>query len=202
MVEFPWLPVRSLLTTAVHSVYVGTDSDSFFPRGESVANTKKTGTKKTKTAGKTTARAKSAAAKAKQSRATAGADGGVKIDRRTTKDRRRTPDRRKKDESVEVERRKLQRRAKVNRRRQIDPTTCERDYSVDEIEFMNALEEYKRASGRMFPTCSEILEVLRDLGYRKQLDEPSFDPPAADGPQADPPLEQPQMVLVHQSLIL
>jgi hypothetical protein len=32
---------------------------------------------------------------------------------------------------------------------------------------MNALEEYKRASGRMFPTCSEVLEVIRKLGYQK-----------------------------------
>jgi len=58
-------------------------------------------------------------------------------------------------------------RKKVVRRRQIDPTTCEREYSVDEVEFMNALSEYKRSSGRMFPTCSEILEVLKGLGYEK-----------------------------------
>ena len=51
------------------------------------------------------------------------------------------------------------------RRRQIDPTTCERDYTTQEREFMVALDNYKRASGRMFPTCSEILEVIRDLGY-------------------------------------
>lgn len=62
---------------------------------------------------------------------------------------------------------KLTRRKKVNRRRQIDPTTCERDYSQEEIEFMSALDEYKRANGRMFPTCSEVLEVIRDLGYVK-----------------------------------
>jgi hypothetical protein len=36
-----------------------------------------------------------------------------------------------------------------------------------EIEFMNAIEEYKRTSGRMFPTCSEVLEVLLKLGYEK-----------------------------------
>jgi hypothetical protein len=59
----------------------------------------------------------------------------------------------------------LERRQKVNRRRQIDPTTCERDYTDDEVEFMNAIEQYKRTSGRMFPTCSEVLEVLRSLGY-------------------------------------
>jgi hypothetical protein len=62
---------------------------------------------------------------------------------------------------------KLERRKKVNRRRQIDPTTCERDYTEDEIEFMNAIDDYKRQSGRMFPTCSEVLEVVRGLGYVK-----------------------------------
>ncbi|MHB0955250.1 MAG: hypothetical protein ACYC6N_24940 [Pirellulaceae bacterium] len=66
--------------------------------------------------------------------------------------------------AVGIERRKSDRR-KVPRRRQIDPTTCERDYSSDEIEFMQALDAYKRANGRMFPTCSEILEVIRDMGY-------------------------------------
>jgi hypothetical protein len=60
---------------------------------------------------------------------------------------------------------RLERRKKVNRRRQIDPTTCERDYSDDEVQFMNALDDYKRKSGRMFPTCSEVLEVVRSLGY-------------------------------------
>jgi hypothetical protein len=87
-------------------------------------------------------------------------------ERRKLAERRKT-DRRGKPAPVAVERRHLERRAKVNRRRQIDPTTCERDYSDDEVEFMNALDEYKRKSGRMFPTCSEILEVLVALGYRK-----------------------------------
>ena len=30
-----------------------------------------------------------------------------------------------------------------------------------------AMDDYKRRSGRMFPTWSEVLEVIRDLGYRK-----------------------------------
>ena len=33
---------------------------------------------------------------------------------------------------------------------------------------MSALDEYKRRNGRMFPTCSEVLEVIRDLGYEKR----------------------------------
>lgn len=58
-------------------------------------------------------------------------------------------------------------RRKVERRRQIDPTTCERDYNDDEIEFMQAMDKYKRRSGRQFPTWSEVLEVLHNIGYRK-----------------------------------
>jgi hypothetical protein len=53
------------------------------------------------------------------------------------------------------------------RRRFVDPTTCERDYSQAEVEFMLAMNEYKHKSGRMFPTWSEVLEVLRSLGYEK-----------------------------------
>jgi hypothetical protein len=53
------------------------------------------------------------------------------------------------------------------RRRKVDPTTTERDYSRDELEFMQAMQSYKQSSGRLFPTWSEVLEVLRDLGYIK-----------------------------------
>jgi hypothetical protein len=35
------------------------------------------------------------------------------------------------------------------------------------MEFMMAMNEYKRRSGRMFPTWSEVLEVLQGLGYEK-----------------------------------
>jgi len=73
----------------------------------------------------------------------------------------------KADEATTVATPKLEPRQKVNRRRQIDPTTCERDYTEHEVEFMNALDDYKRKSGRMFPTCSEVLEVIRSLGYVK-----------------------------------
>ncbi|WP_199756728.1 hypothetical protein [Tautonia sociabilis] len=53
------------------------------------------------------------------------------------------------------------------RRRNVDPTTTDREYSSDEMEFIRAMQEYKRRSGRMFPTWSEVLEVLRSLGYEK-----------------------------------
>ena len=88
-------------------------------------------------------------------------------------------DRRQKEVPVAVEHRSTERRVKVNRRRQIDPTTCERDYSPEEVEFMSALDDYKRRSGRMFPTCSEILEVFKALGYEKRAELPTVAPLAA-----------------------
>jgi hypothetical protein len=88
-------------------------------------------------------------------------------------ERRERLDRRKADEAKYVgEERRVGQRRKVERRRQIDPTTCERDYSDNEVAFMRAMDEYKRKSGRMFPTWSEVLEVLHSLGYRR-VEEPS-----------------------------
>jgi hypothetical protein len=104
-------------------------------------------------------------------------DAAVPVDRRGGGDRRTSEERRKRNVSVAIERRVVERRAKVARRRQIDPTTCERDYSADEIEFMSAMDEYKRCSGRMFPTCSEVLEVIRKLGYEKRTPARSPAPP-------------------------
>ncbi len=114
----------------------------------------------------------------------------VKVDRRAAKDRRKSSDRRAKSEPVPVERRKNTRR-KVQRRRQIDPTTCERDYTNDEIEFMQALDAYKRANGRMFPTCSEILEVIRAMGYVRlqpgEVPAQGADPAQSPSTEADSP---------------
>jgi hypothetical protein len=64
-------------------------------------------------------------------------------------------------------RRASQARNESGRRRLVDPTTCERDYSAAEMEFMHAIQTYKQKSGRMFPTWSEVLEVLQNLGYQK-----------------------------------
>jgi len=39
--------------------------------------------------------------------------------------------------------------------------------SAEVIEFITAVDEYKRKRGRPFPSWSEILEVVKQLGYRK-----------------------------------
>ncbi len=69
--------------------------------------------------------------------------------------------------ATEQARRAANARQVSGRRRFVDPTTSERAYTHAETEFMLAMNEYKRQSGRMFPTWSEVLEVLRDLGYEK-----------------------------------
>ena len=83
----------------------------------------------------------------------------------------RIEDRRKRNIPVAVDRRRAtnaaEKRRTSERRRLIDPTTCERDYSEEETAFMKAMERYKRENRRPFPTWSEVLEVLRALGYRK-----------------------------------
>jgi hypothetical protein len=121
----------------------------------------------TKTATKTSSKKMTSSRSLKKSAARPAIEAGhevVTIDRRRSKERR---DEEAKVEATPVAAPKLERREKVSRRRQIDPTTCERDYTDQEVEFMNALDDYKRKSGRMFPTCSEVLEVINTLGYVK-----------------------------------
>jgi hypothetical protein len=104
-------------------------------------------------------------------------------------------DRRKRTIPVAVDRRRAQnaaeKRRTSERRRLIDPTTCERDYSDDETAFMKAMERYKRENRRPFPTWSEVLEVLRSLGYRKVAEETALPggkrTPAAANPTEAPP---------------
>jgi hypothetical protein len=95
-------------------------------------------------------------------KAKSGKSAVVPMERRDVKE-----DRRQQQIPVLVERRK------TPRRRQIDPTTCEREYTDEEVEFMQAMDAYKRSSGRMFPTCSEILEVITKLGYQRMFPQPS-----------------------------
>ena len=100
-------------------------------------------------------------------------DEDVQSSRDTDKsdERRRHGERRKRSIPVAVERRSGKERRldqeEGERRRQVDPTTCEKDYSDEEIIFMKAMDQYKRANRRPFPTWSEVLEVIRSLGYRK-----------------------------------
>ena len=68
-------------------------------------------------------------------------------------------------------------RSKKERRRRIDPTTFEKQYSVEEMEFMNAMQRYKESTGTSFPTYGEVLRVAAAIGYRRVVidNDPSWD---------------------------
>jgi hypothetical protein len=72
-------------------------------------------------------------------------------------------------ESAEGEalRAKPERRVRKERRRRIDPTTFEKQYTDDEMEFMNAMQQFKTQSGKSFPSHGEVLRIAASLGYRK-----------------------------------
>jgi hypothetical protein len=48
----------------------------------------------------------------------------------------------------------------------------EGEMTADQFEFLQAINEYKKVNKRPFPTWSEVLDVMRALGYRK-VAEPS-----------------------------
>jgi hypothetical protein len=60
-----------------------------------------------------------------------------------------------------------ERRVRKERRRRIDPTTFEKQYTDDELEFMNAMQRFKVQSCKSFPSHGDVLRVAMSLGYRK-----------------------------------
>jgi hypothetical protein len=67
----------------------------------------------------------------------------------------------------------LDRRRGPGRRRSEDRRNAEEGQMSDEqFEFLMAINEYKKANARPFPTWTEVLEVIKALGYRK-IAEPS-----------------------------
>ncbi|CAN5877149.1 hypothetical protein BH23PLA1_BH23PLA1_31420 [soil metagenome] len=61
----------------------------------------------------------------------------------------------------------LPRPARKTRRRRIDPTTFEKQYTDEELEFMTAMQRFKVQTGKTFPSHGEVLRVAYALGYRK-----------------------------------
>ncbi len=68
------------------------------------------------------------------------------VDRRLGLDRRRGPGRRLSDERKSAE---------------------EGQMSEEQFEFLKAIDEYKSKNQRPFPTWTEVLEVIKALGYRR-----------------------------------
>jgi hypothetical protein len=62
----------------------------------------------------------------------------------------------------------LERRRGPGRRRSDDRKAAEEGEMTDEqFEFCMAIEMYKKVNKRMYPTWTEVLEVIQQLGYRK-----------------------------------
>jgi len=62
----------------------------------------------------------------------------------------------------------LERRRGPGRRRSEDRKSAEEGEMTDEqFEFVMAVDTYKRLNNRPFPTWTEVLEVVKQLGYRK-----------------------------------
>ena len=62
----------------------------------------------------------------------------------------------------------LERRRGPGRRRSDDRKAAEEgEMTTEQFEFCMAIETYKKVNKKMFPTWTEVLEVVRHLGYRK-----------------------------------
>jgi len=72
------------------------------------------------------------------------------VDRRLGLDRRRGPGKRRSDERKAAE---------------------EGQMTDEQFEFIKAVDEYKKLNNRPFPTWTEVLEIMKALGYR-QVAEP------------------------------
>jgi len=81
---------------------------------------------------------------------------GSVVDRRLGLDRRRGPGRRLADDRKSAE---------------------EGQLSDEQFDFLMAIDEYKRTNARPFPTWTEVLDVIKALGYRKVAEPQSLDKP-------------------------
>jgi hypothetical protein len=76
------------------------------------------------------------------------------VDRRLGLDRRRGPGHRRTEERRSAE---------------------EGEMSDEQFEFLMAIDQYKRANQKPFPTWTEVLEVVKALGYRKVAEPQSLE---------------------------
>jgi hypothetical protein len=115
-----------------------------------------------------------------QSEADRRAEEANKNRRKSVIDRRTGLDRRQADEDpvdLAVERRTsadrrgntgLERRRGPGRRRSDERRSAEEgEMTAEQFEFCMAIETYKKVNKRLYPTWTEVLEVISQLGYRK-----------------------------------
>jgi hypothetical protein len=99
---------------------------------------------------------------------------GSRVDRRAGLERRNIasgessytgPDRRSEDRREDTG---LERRRGPGRRRPDERRTAEEgEMNSEQFEFVIAIETYKKVNHRLYPTWTEILEIVQQLGYRK-----------------------------------
>jgi hypothetical protein len=115
-----------------------------------------------------------------QSEAERRADEANKNRRKSVVDRRAGLDRRQNETDpadLAIERRSqqdrrgntgLERRRGPGRRRSDERRSAEEgEMTAEQFEFCMAIETYKKVNRRLFPTWTEVLEVITQLGYRK-----------------------------------
>jgi len=90
------------------------------------------------------------------------------VDRRLGLDRRRGPGRRLSDDRKSAE---------------------EGQMSDEQFEFLMAINEYKQKNTRPFPTWTEVLEVIKALGYRKVAEPQSLERPKGESKSAEVPMD-------------
>jgi len=77
----------------------------------------------------------------------------------------------------------LERRRGPGRRRSDTRREAEEGEMTDELlEFVLAIDDYKRVNNRPFPSWSEVFEVIRYLGYRKTAPRGEHIDRPAEGP--------------------
>ena len=76
------------------------------------------------------------------------------VDRRSGWDRRRGPGHRRSEERRAAE---------------------EGEMTDEQFDFLMAIDQYKRANQRPFPTWTEVLEIIKALGYRKVAEPQSLE---------------------------
>ena len=64
----------------------------------------------------------------------------------------------------------LERRRGPGRRLSDDRKSAEEgEMTAEQFEFVMAIQTYKKVNKKLYPTWTEILEVVRQLGYRKVM---------------------------------
>jgi hypothetical protein len=92
-------------------------------------------------------------------------------DRRSGKDRRKQSGTTSKESRAKGERRRSPGRRKadydIEEHRKVERRINEYPMADDELEFIKAVNDYKQRYNKPFPTWSEILHILKSMGYEK-----------------------------------